>query len=298
MKSLSNKSLYSRLSALLLVTFFTTVYSFALASQNNTLTHPLGEIPITPDVESKQSVLFVDSPLAARKIKVYINTPVGIETKGAIIYLAGGSCFSPLSNYEFLTDHTIAQVILKAGYDFVIPDYREYLRLSLPKDFFINHYKAKDAILDQISDVHAVIHEYKKKLKNKKLIVLGHSYGGYVVNRMITEKMKSDDIDAYVSSHGIWNPQSQPYKDDRYTAIVPVIGNALPPVLVLLSQNDHAIGDQTNDFMKWLENVGAPKQIQYLIAPGNGHSLNSETHPNINMWMNAVFNFLSEIANQ
>ncbi|MBL7554273.1 MAG: hypothetical protein JNM24_00515 [Bdellovibrionaceae bacterium] len=169
-------------------------------------------VSTTSVVQADERLIFnsVESERGSFAVARYL--PSVSKSKGTVIFIYGGNATAAPFGNELKLD-SFGKIFLSRGYALVIPDYRNYIFRRTPNYTRIAYgtdaQKREDVeseVTSQIMDLKKFIIDYKVKFPNESLILMGHSYGGYLVNLLASGNQEENPIEAYISSHGIWGP--------------------------------------------------------------------------------------------
>lgn len=205
------------------------------------------------------------------------------SSKGIVFYLYGGSCLS-VNAHDFEV-YPIMKDLLDSGFEVIYLDYKDGYNVRLGHIDFPNSKKPEFCELaarDQVREINNAIIFFNNKLNKdgKSLFVFGHSYGGYLVNHLMTSEL-NPGVAGYISSHGVWDVNQLPFQN--YNELVPPNYNPISnqrnfnaPSLIFHSTND----PQTDRsglpaFKSWSGNELSSSSFELVTFEGEYHSINS-----------------------
>lgn len=207
------------------------------------------------------------------------------KAKGVVVYLSGGGCLLTQGPHDLELD-SVGQQFLQHGYSVWILEYRSKSRaksLSTPEMAI----KCRTETERQLAEIRETVAELPS---DKPIYIYGHSYGAYLVNLLATSSVPG--VQAYISSHGAWDPRLENeivINTIFPESVIPVAQapRKLAPILVLHSEDDAQVSfAQVQAFRNW---VKATEGIDYTIKtfPSGGHLIHSSDY------FRTIFSFLN-----
>jgi len=255
------------------------------------------------DIKDPYPLFFNAANPERGKIPVARYLPSTSNSNGTVIFIYGGSASGAPFGDELEHD-ALGRIFTANGYTLVIPDYRRYIsRRSFDAVRFAYGTEAQkradfEADVDaQVADLNKFIEEYNNQFPDENLVVMGHSYGGYLVNLLATERLPGSPVKGYISSHGIWGPvtaQNESWHAKFYHTISGQPKD-LVPMLVFLSKKDTQVGDQSGYFSDWLQG-GNHEHVKAVVFEGHGHFLDPKSHPDFRSFRKELLKFLKSLT--
>lgn len=207
--------------------------------------------------------------------------------KGIVIYVHGGGCRRRL-DLEKMTDiDTLAinKFTFLSGYSVLMLNYATGTNDTIGienvnKTFseISNEETCKEVTNIHLQGIKDAISEIRKKYSDKlPIYVLGHSYGGYLVNILSTTKPTISTVNGFISYAGIWDTGIQDDYGKSYhasSALNPIndIQNAQSNLLVIHSQDDTAVSFVQFSRFKDIEPIFRNnKVVRSLELQSGGH---------------------------
>lgn len=213
--------------------------------------------------------------------------------KALIIYVHGGSCSLPYHypSLEFGGEEglQLLPVLRERGYSVLFIEYayqlsnsnysRDRVRAQALSDLRLTPVDLCNYITQtELEDVKKVTEQLQEiNPTHLPVFMLGHSYGGYLVNRIAVSDSRPPNVRGYISYAGLWdprvpgidghvnNPGTQASHDN-----VPIEGDLenMAPMLVIHSEDDQVVS--INQFE--LISSRDMSQVQLLRMNSGGHA--------------------------
>ena len=213
--------------------------------------------------------------------------------KALIIYIHGGSCSLPYHypSLEFGGEDglQLLPVLRERGYSVLFVEYayqlsnsnysRDRVRAQALSDLRLTPVDLCNYITQtELEDVKKVTEQLQEiNPTHLPVFMLGHSYGGYLVNRIAVSDSRPSNVRGYISYAGLWdprlpgidgrvdNPGTQTSHDNA-----PIEGNLenVAPMLVIHSEDDPIVAINQFELIS-SRGIG---QVQLLRMESGGHA--------------------------
>lgn len=187
--------------------------------------------------------------------------------KGLIVYLHGGGCRAlqgqPIHLLETLP---LNKTLVDLGYSLLIANYTEKINptwlsrsgVDAAYPDLNNEERCKLATEIHLHGIRDMMVQISAFYSSGPIILMGHSYGAYLVNYLASDSVRLGNVAAYISYAGIWdealrNQWSAEFHVSRKLNAVSHDPKNLGPILIIHSADDVAVNiDQLDSFKRWL----------------------------------------------
>jgi pimeloyl-ACP methyl ester carboxylesterase len=209
-------------------------------------------------------------------------------SKGLVIFLHGGGCRALIgSPVHLLETLPLNAKLREQGYSILLANYTSGINstwqgvggietMHADLDEPTRCKMATQIHLQGIRDMLAQVPELVSA-PNRKIVLMGHSYGAYLVNLLATDLTKPANVSGFISYAGIWDPALRDEWSARFHVsrdIMPVSRNPIDiaSILVIHSQDDEAVNvNQLASFENWLGITARPKTVTILKLKEGKH---------------------------
>jgi predicted alpha/beta hydrolase len=187
------------------------------------------------------------------------------NAKGLIVYLHGGGCRSLQAQpIHLLKTFPLNEKLFERGYSVLIANYTEKINSTWLNSSGVdytypdlnNEERCKLDMMAQIPLLH----------QSRPIVLMGHSYGGYLVNYLASDTVQVSNVAAFVSYAGIWDPflrnqWSAEFHVSKALSVVSHNPTNLRSLMVIHSADDTAVSiDQLTSFRQWVGKAHKPDQ--------------------------------------
>lgn len=199
--------------------------------------------------------------------------------KAFIVYLHGGGCQRLRGHDDLTYFNQTKQALLDANYSVVVLDYTNGVDITgLFRARGITASMAcETAVNTQLLEIDNVLPQIRAQRNvSVPMILLGHSYGGYLTNLLVSDPRARAAVDGFVSYEGVWDASLLRVANidlDISLNVNPLSRSPIlrGPLLVIQTEDDPVVPIQQLDFLiPWAEK-NQSSAFELLRIKNGGH---------------------------